>query len=79
MPATTTEGYDYTKIASLLMLGLSPSIAPKMDHDLAVLARKIHDNPEHITHDTFENEIKIAIAMRIALDKKSVNEMIQFP
>ncbi len=29
--ATSTDARDYSKIASLLMLGLSPSIAPKMD------------------------------------------------
>jgi len=75
--AVSTDERDYSKIASLLMLGLSPSIAPKMDHDLAELARKVHDNPEYIAQDTFENEIKVAIAMRIALDKKSVNEMIR--
>ncbi len=45
--------------------------------DLAALARKVHDNPEYISQDTFEKEIKVAIAMRIALDKKSVNEMIR--
>jgi len=77
IPVTTTGTQDYSTIASLLMLGLSPSIAPKMNDELAALARKVYDNPEHIMHDTFENEIKIAIAMRIALDKKSVNEMIR--
>jgi len=74
---TTSPSNDYSKIASLLMLGLSPSIAPKMDDDLAALARKVYDNPDHISQETFEQEIKTAIAMRIALDKKSVNEMIR--
>jgi diguanylate cyclase (GGDEF)-like protein len=74
--AASNEGYNYTKIASLLMLGLSPSIAPKMDHELALLVHKVHDNPEHVVDETFENEIRLAIGMRIALDKKSVNEMI---
>jgi len=73
---TTSPSNDYSKIASLLMLGLSPSIAPKMNDELAALARKVYDNPDYISHETFEQEIKTAIAIRIALDKKSVNEMI---
>lgn len=72
----TSASNDYSKIASFLILGLSPSIAPKMDDELAALARKVNDNPEYIAHSTFENEIKTAIALRITLDKKSVNEMI---
>lgn len=74
---TISPSKDNSKIASLLMMGLSPSIAPTMEDELAVLARKVHDNPDYIDHDAFENEIKMAIAMRIALDKKSVNEMIR--
>ena len=68
---------NYTKIASLLMLGLSPSIAPKMSDELTTLAAKVHENPDCIIEDSFENEIMTAIAMRIALDKKSVNEIIR--
>ncbi len=68
---------DHAKIASFLMLGLSPSIAPKMSDELFALASKVHENPECIVEDSFEDEIKSAIAMRIALDKKSVNEIIR--
>lgn len=71
-----TNEYDFSKIASFLMLGLSPSIAPQMNDDLVLLTRKIHDNPNFITKDEFENEIKTAVAMRVSLDKKSVNEMV---
>jgi diguanylate cyclase (GGDEF)-like protein len=72
-----SPSHDYSRIASFLMLGLSPSIAPKMDDELSKLARKVYDNPNHIAQDSFEHEIRTAIAMRIALDKKSVNEMIR--
>ncbi|HEX5711153.1 MAG TPA: GGDEF domain-containing protein [Sulfuricurvum sp.] len=68
---------NHARIASLLMLGLSPSIAPKMSDELSTLAARVHKNPDCITEDSFENEIMTAIAMRIALDKKSVNEMIR--
>jgi diguanylate cyclase (GGDEF)-like protein len=67
---------NYAKIASLLMLGLSPSIAPKMSDELSSLATKVHNNPDCIMEASFENDIMTAIAMRIALDKKSVNEII---
>lgn len=68
---------DFTKFSSLLMLGLSPSIAPQMNDDLVALTQKVHDNPEYISETSFEQEIKIAIAMRISLDKKSVNDMLK--
>ena len=68
---------DFTKFSSLLMLGLSPSIAPQMNDDLVALTQKVHDNPEYISDTSFEQEIKTAIAMRISLDKKSVNDMLQ--
>lgn len=75
--ASAADGFDYTQMASLIILGLSPSIAPQMNDDLSKLAHKVHEDPRYIAHATFDNEIKSAIAMRIALDKKSVNEMIR--
>ncbi len=68
---------NHAKIASLLMLGLSPSIAPKMSDELSALTAKVHDNPDYIMDDSFENDIMTAIAMRITLDKKSVNDIIR--
>jgi len=68
---------DFTRFSSLLMLGLSPSIAPQMNDELVALTQKVHDNPEYISDISFEQEIKMAIAMRISLDKKSVNEMLR--
>lgn len=74
--SVSNNGHDYAYVASLIILGLAPSIAPKMNDELSALAQKVQRNPEYITHESFENEIRTAIAMRIALDKKSVNEMI---
>ncbi|MCX6073623.1 MAG: GGDEF domain-containing protein [Campylobacterales bacterium] len=68
---------DFTKFSSLLMLGLSPSIAPQMNDQLMALTQKVQANPEFILEATFEQEIKMAIAMRIALDKKNVNDMLK--
>ena len=68
---------DLTRIAQLLVQGLSPSIAPKLDDTTSLLTQKLHDNPNYIANDEFEKEIKAAIAMRIALDKQSVEEMVK--
>ncbi len=68
---------DYVKLASLFIAGLAPSIAPAMSSELLVLSDKMHKNPNYIAEGTFEEEITAAIAVRIALDKKSVNEVIR--
>ncbi|MGZ5208768.1 MAG: GGDEF domain-containing protein [Sulfuricurvum sp.] len=74
VPSSTN---DFANFSSLLMLGLSPSIAPQMNDELVALTQKVHDNPEYIANISFEQEIKMAIAMRISLDKKSVNDMFR--
>jgi diguanylate cyclase len=68
---------DLTRIAQLVVMGLSPSIAPKLDDKTTALTQKLHENPDYISHEAFEKEIKAAIAMRIALDKQSVDEMVK--
>lgn len=68
---------DLTRIAQLLVMGLSPSIAPKLDDTTTDLTQKLQENPDYVSHKTFEKEIKAAIAMRIALDKQSVEEMVK--
>ncbi|MFA6188919.1 MAG: GGDEF domain-containing protein [Sulfuricurvum sp.] len=72
-----TQTNDYLRIARLLTMGLSPSIAPKMDDKTIGLVQKLREDPDYISYEEFEKEIKAAIAMRIALDKKSVEEMIK--
>ncbi|MDP3301270.1 MAG: diguanylate cyclase [Sulfuricurvum sp.] len=67
---------DLTRIAQLVVMGLSPSIAPKLDDKTTILTQKLHENPDYLSHEAFEKEIKAAIAMRIALDKQSVEEMV---
>jgi diguanylate cyclase (GGDEF)-like protein len=68
---------DLTRIAQLLVMGLSPSIAPKLDDKTTILTQKLYENPDYISHEAFEEEIKAAIAMRIALDKQTVDEMVK--
>jgi len=68
---------DFTKFSSLMMLGLSPSIAPQMNDSLIALTQKVQSDPAVILDAAFEHEIKMAIAMRISLDKKNVNDMLK--
>lgn len=68
---------DYTKISQLMIACLSPSIAPKMNDETEALSQKLRDNPDYVTVASFEKEIKMAIAMRIALDKQSVDDMVK--
>jgi diguanylate cyclase (GGDEF)-like protein len=71
------EDENYVKLASLFIAGLAPSIAPTMSSDLLALSDKIQNTPMCIAQSSFEEEIRSAIALRIALDKKSVNEVIR--
>ncbi|HEX5330905.1 diguanylate cyclase [Sulfuricurvum sp.] len=73
---STTAGADYNKIVHSLISSLVPSIAPTMDNATIALSQKLQANPAYIDTDECEKELKTAIAMRIALDKKSVEEMV---
>jgi diguanylate cyclase len=68
---------DYNKIVPLIISSLVPSIAPCMDDSALELSQKLHDNAAYINTDSCEKEIKAAIAMRIVLDKNSVEEMVR--
>ena len=68
---------DLTRVAQLLVVGLSPSIAPAIDDKTALLTQKLQEDPDYISRDVFEKEIRAAVAMRIALDKQSVEEMVK--
>jgi diguanylate cyclase len=68
---------DYSKIAQLLIASLVPSIAPSMNDTTTDLSQKLQDNVDYITSEECEKEIKAAIAMRITLDKQSVEEMVK--
>jgi diguanylate cyclase (GGDEF)-like protein len=67
---------DYERTIRLLVSSLVPSIAPKMDNATIELSQKLRANPSYVTSEECEKELKTAIAMRIALDKRSVEEMV---
>lgn len=70
------EGVDYAKTVRLLLSSLVPSIAPTMDKTAIDLSQKLRDNPSYVATSECEKELKMAIAMRVALDKQSVEEMV---
>ncbi|MDD5051719.1 MAG: GGDEF domain-containing protein [Sulfuricurvum sp.] len=68
---------DYAKTVRLLVSSLVPSIAPSMDNATIALSQKLQDKPEYVASDECEKDLKTAIAMRIALDKQSVEDMVR--
>lgn len=68
---------ELSKIASLLVSSLTPSIASSVNEKIANISQKIKSNPELLYGTSIEAEIRSAIALRIALDKQSVKDMIE--
>ena len=68
---------DLDRISSLLISSLVPSIASSVNDKIANLSEKIRKKPSLLDSVSVENEIKSAIALRIALDKESVKEMVE--
>jgi len=68
---------DLSKISTLLVASLVPSIASSVNEDIARLSDKIKAEPETLCVKSTEGEIKSAIALRIALDKDTLKSMIQ--
>jgi diguanylate cyclase (GGDEF)-like protein len=72
----TQVDFNLEKIASALITSLTPSIASSATEDIEGLATSLQNNPEILVEDSFEEQIQQAIQARIALDKKSVKEMV---
>lgn len=77
--AEVSSGGDInlTKIASLLVASFVPSIASSVNDKIATISEKIRKHPEVLETNGIESDIKTAILLRIALDKKSVKEMVE--
>ena len=72
-----SENIDLDKISKLLISSFVPSIASSVNETIADLSEKIRTKPELLESESIEKEIRSAISLRIALDKKSVKEMIE--
>lgn len=68
---------DLSRISSLLISSLVPSIASSANDTLAEISEKIRGNPALLDSVSIEDEIKHAISLRIALDKDTVKEMVE--
>lgn len=68
---------ELSRISSLLVASFVPSIASSVNEQIASLSQKIKDDPTLLDSMSIESEIKAAISLRIALDKKSVKEMVE--
>jgi len=66
-----------SKLASLLVSSFVPSIASSVNDKIATLSTRIRKDPDILKSVEIEDEIKQTIMLRIALDKKSVKEMIE--
>ncbi len=71
------QSVDLRKISKLLITSFVPSIASSVNDTIASLSEKIQENPALLENASMENEIKSAISLRIALDKKTVKEMVE--
>ncbi|MBD3797339.1 MAG: diguanylate cyclase [Campylobacterales bacterium] len=70
------DNVDLEKISKYLVASFVPSIASSVNEKIASLSDKIRKSPKILGED-IGAEIKSVIALRIALDKKSVKEMIE--
>ena len=68
---------ELSKISSLLISSFVPSIASSVNEEIASISDSIRKNPSLLESSGIEDDIKSAISLRIALDKKSVREMIE--
>jgi diguanylate cyclase (GGDEF)-like protein len=63
-------------IASLIVASLTPSIASSMDDDLATLSYELKNSPDILNKIEVQDEIKLLVKRRIALDKDEVKSRI---
>lgn len=71
------DNVDLSKISSLLIASLVPSIASSVNDQIADVSDRIRKTPSLLESTSVAQEIKSAISLRIALDKDSVKEMVE--
>ncbi|CAI6145810.1 MAG: hypothetical protein SPLUMA2_SPLUMAMAG2_01460 [uncultured Sulfurimonas sp.] len=65
------------KVSKLLISSFVPSITSSINDTIASVSTKIQKNPALLESESIEQEIRIAISLRIALDKESVKGMVE--
>ena len=71
------ERFDLENIAASLIASLTPSISAHVSESIEELTNRLRQNPNILLEDSIEDDIKQAVAARIALDKQSVKEMVE--
>ena len=76
-PKAASSDTFQKKAAAFLVASFVPSIASSMDDRARELSKKIKKDPKILQAKGMTEEIKTIISLRIALDKKSVTQMIR--
>jgi len=75
--AASSSAISLSKIASLLVASFVPSIASSVNETIASLSERMKKDPAVFDSASIESEIRSVISLRIALDKRTVKEMVQ--
>ena len=73
---SSTNKSDLQRLAKLLVASFVPSIASSVNDEIASVSDKLRKDPDILASDGIENEIRSIISLRIALDNKTVKEMV---
>lgn len=65
------------QIAAIIIASLVPSIASSINEKIAKISDNLRKNPEILTMQSIEKELRAAIKLRISLDKNTLKAMIQ--
>ncbi len=65
------------QIAAIIIASLVPSIASSINEKIAKISDSLRKNPEILTMQSIEKELRAAIKLRISLDKNTLKAMIQ--
>jgi len=74
--AVEASGTELETVATLFVASLVPSIASSVNDAIAGLSDTLRTDPQMLTSQSVQEEIKSAITLRIALDRESLKEMV---
>jgi len=74
--ASDTNKEELHRVAKLLVASFVPSIASSVNDEIAAVSEKLRKNPDLLESEGIEKEIRTIISLRIALDNKTVKEMV---
>jgi len=72
-----TNELDLSHLVDILIFALTPSYAPAMNDEIAVLKRQLKENPEFILSKAFVDDLKALTKKRISLDKEELRKRVR--